>query len=136
MGRLDDLMLVEGRQLRKIMGLAEHQFGDARGFGAAQAQPPHRHGVAQQVGRAAFKGIELGIPLGKAASNALPDHRLEQLFLARKIQEQRAFGHPGTPGDLFGLGGCKAFFNKQIQRSIQQLPRPRLFAACMAAHQF
>lgn len=43
-------LVVELRQLGKIARLAEHELGDARRLGAADAFPPGLEAVAQQIG--------------------------------------------------------------------------------------
>ena len=45
---LDDLGAVKLGQLRKVAGLADDEFGDARGFGVAIAVPPLQHHPFQQ----------------------------------------------------------------------------------------
>ena len=123
------LLLVELRDLREVLGLAEHQLGDARCLGGANAFPPHLIAVSQHLAGGADKGLQLGIPLGKAACNVFTHHGFEQFFLAGEVQKQRAFGHPGAGRHLVHAGSGKAFFDEQIQRRLQQFARARFFAS-------
>ena len=125
---LDDLGLVIGGDVGEVVRLADDQLGDAGRTGGANALPPHVHGVAQHVGAAAVKGVELRVPFGEAAGDVLADDGLEEFFLALEIQEQRALGHARPRGNLFGSGGGKALFNEQVQRGVQQFAGPRLLA--------
>lgn len=128
LARYQHLPLVKGSQLRKIFGLAHNQLGQAGARSVTHALPPLEHGIAQQFRGAAAIGFKFGIPQGETASQVFPDDGLEQLFLAREIKEQGAFGDPGASGDFLHPGSGESFFSEQIERRSQQFPRAGLFA--------
>ena len=62
-------------------------------------------------------------------------HGLEQLFLAREIEEQGALGDAGARRDFFGAGGGEALFDEEVQRRLQQFARAGFLAAlALGAH--
>lgn len=123
------LLVIELRKLGKITRLAEHEFGDARRLGAADALPPGLEAVAQQIGGRCAVVVEFLAPLAEAARDAVAHHGLEKLLLAREIEEQRALGNPGPGGDLFDAGGGVALFHEEVERGFQQLARTLVLAA-------
>ena len=64
----------------------------------------------------------------KRPGDVLAHHGLEQLFLAREIEEQRALGDAGAGGHFLGAGGGKAFFDEQVERGVEQLAGTRFLA--------
>ena len=86
-------------------------------------------GVAHQLVAVTGETLELGVPFGEAPADVFAHHGLEQVFLAREVQEQRALGHPGARGHLFHPRGGKALFDKQVERGLQQLTRAGFLAA-------
>jgi hypothetical protein len=113
----------------KLRGLADDQLGDARGAGGAYALPPDPHAVGAASREWCLRRLELGVPFGEAAGDVLAHHRLEQLFLAREIEEQGALGHAGAGRDFLAAGGGEAFFHEQVERGIEQFARARFLAA-------
>jgi membrane associated rhomboid family serine protease len=87
------------------------------------------HHVGEQFAGGAIKHFELRGALADRAGQVLAHHRLEQLFLAGEIQEQRTFGHAGAHGHLFGAGGRIALFHEQVKRRLQQFAGASLLAA-------
>ena len=128
LARLNDFVLVESGNLRKVAGLAHHQLGDARSAAGADPLPPDRHAISQHFGGRAFEGFKLIVPLPEAARDVLAHDGLEQFFLALEIKEQGALGNAGSDGHFFGARGGKAFFDEQVQRGVQQFAGACLFA--------
>jgi hypothetical protein len=60
--------------------------------------------------------------------DVLSNDSFEEIFFAFEIQKQRALGHSRASRYLFGFGGCKPFFNKQGQGSVEQLAGASLFS--------
>jgi len=90
--------------------------------------PPGRHrkpGKGQaEVRQDAFDVVIVGIEsedlrgLGVAF---LPDNGFEQLFLVLEIDVERAFRHPGHPGDLTHAGGVKASRHEDLPGALDDL---------------
>ena len=59
----------------------------------------------------------------------LADHRLQQLFLARVVQVQRALGDTRAVGHFFDAGGSETLLDEKLERCVQQLLRTGLLAA-------
>lgn len=127
------LFEVETGQFREIAALAGHQLADAPSIGVADALLPDLEGVAHQLGGGAGKGLQLGLPFGKAPGDVLAHHGLEQGLLAGVVQKEGALGHLGQRGDFLHLGGGIAFLDKQARGGLQQLGRAGLLAAAAAA---
>ena len=85
--------------------------------------------AAHQNRRGAIEGVNGVRKLGQLAHDVVPHHGFEQLFFAGEVQKQRALGDASAPGDFFDPSRGKAFFYKQRQSRLQQLPRARLFAS-------
>ena len=130
--RLDDLTGVVPGDVRKVAHLGDHQLEHTGCRAVVQVAPPIGQDAAQQFAGAAVEACGTHAALGNAGRQVVADDRLEQLFLAGVIEVERALGHTGSRGHLFGAGGRKAFFDEQGQRCGQQfLGRWRGSALCM-----
>ena len=91
-GRRGDLVDPELGDLREVAHLGHHQLEDARGAGLADPLPPEAEHVGEQLGGAALEGADDLHALGDLVHHVVADHFLEQLFLARVVQVERALG--------------------------------------------
>lgn len=130
--RLHHLLAVEAGDLGKIVGLAQDELAQARGLGGAHALPPALEAVFHQLAARSLEGFQLQVPFCEAAGDVLAHHGLEQVFLAREIEEQRAFGDSGADGDLVHLGCGEAFLHEQVQRRLEQFAGAGFLAAATA----
>ena len=114
-GRLDHCAGIVLRDLREISHLGDHQLEHARGRAVVELGPPVDQHAAQQCPRAAFKpGCHVGA-FSDSGRQVVADHRLEQVFLARVVAVQRAFGDTRMQGHLFSPGRRKAFLDKKLE---------------------
>ena len=61
---------------------------------------------------------------GDAGCEALRNQRVEQVFLATKVEIQRCLGDAGPRRNVFCTRSSKAFLDEQGQCRVQQLSRP------------
>ena len=127
--RDDHLVDVELRDLRKVAHFGDHDLADARSGLAAEPFPPRAQQQRQQFGRRSFELLGDLRAFGDQRRHVVAHHRLEELFLARVVQIQRALRHAGARGNLFGTRGRKAFFDEQLERGVEQFLRARFLAA-------
>ena len=73
--------------------------------------------------------VDQALAFGDQARQVLQDDRLEQLFLARVVEVQRALGDAGGARHLFRARGGEALLDEQRQRGVEQFLRPRFLAA-------
>ena len=98
------------------------------GAGLADPFPPEAQHVGEQLGGAALEGADDLHALGDLVHHVVADHFLEQLFLARVVEVERALGHAGARGDLLGAGGGEALLDEQVEGGVEQLLGPRFLA--------
>ncbi len=126
---LDDLVDVELGDVREVARLRHHQLEDAATARVSPIRSHQRRSRAQQVGRGALEAGGSVDALDDQVDDVLAHHRLEQFFLARVVEVQRALGDAGARGHFFGAGGGEALLDEQVERRIEQFLRTGFLAA-------
>ena len=129
----DDLVVVEFPDLREVPALREHQFGNAAELGVADRLPPTEDDLPQQIGRAALVLLQQPFAALDQRHDSGADDRLEQFFLAREIQIERAFADTGPGRHVIQPRRGVTAFDEQVERGGHQFSRSRLLAAGPAA---
>ena len=114
------LVDVELGDLGKVAHLRHHQLEDARGPRLANAFPPEPQDERQQVRGRALEGADDLDALGDLVDHVVPDHFLQQLFLARVVEVERALRNAGAGRDFLGACCREALLDEQVEGCIEQ----------------
>ena len=82
--------------------------------------------------RAAVEVADQVDALDDLVDDVLAHDLLQQVFLARVVQVERALRDAGPGRDLFGSRRREALLDEQVERGIEQLLRTRFLAALAA----
>ena len=84
--------------------------------------------MGEQLGGAALEGADDLHALDDLVHHVVADHFLEQLFLARVVEVERALGDAGARGDFLGARGGEALLDEQVEGGVEQLLGPGFLA--------
>jgi hypothetical protein len=126
---LDDLVDIELGDVREVARLGHHQLQDAGGAGLAHPLPPEPKHPREQLGGGAVEVADQVDALDDPVDDVLAHDLLQQVFLARVVQVQRALRDAGPGRHFLRARRGEPLLDEQVERGIEQFLRTRFLAA-------
>ena len=123
------LVEIKACEVGKVAHLGDDDLEDAGGRRVADALPPGLHQQHEQLLGRAFEAAGDRLAFGDQRREVLAHDRLQQVFLARVIEVQRALRDAGARGHFLGPRGREALLDEKLERGVEQLLRAGFLAA-------